>query len=428
MKDFDAQYFSPDIWDKMAGFMRDISGSYLQRAVEIARLMQHAYNYEFELQPARKYIRPDYSTAGVTMKDGTQVLAADVLLLDIDLFSYDLATALKAKQAPVKQTISLATSYPYLFETQFRRTGRLDFETTFEQFDLAYPGTYQGRIEAVEVEVEGLLPPEGLRGTFGNSGVSRYRSLVGPDPVKYRFQPADTMVLSEYRTKQDAFVYPAEPNRLKLFQGAGVVASWTIDIPPLVNNLDYNTITDIRVTFYYQALYDAVLAGLVKQDLKNKALVPASHTRALPLRWAFPDGFFALQDTGEIDFTLTYLDFPCNELKPVISSVGLLLAVDGADPSSWRVSLQVPHKSQAIAAQPDAHGQISQPAGNQPWVWAPLAGGSALGPYRLRIDPAIVPPTLPQGWMKTWANDNLLKLQNAVLILEYKFTPRESLP
>lgn len=419
VKDYDNQTFTPDVWDKMAGFVREISHSYLRRATDIAHLMQRAYNFEFELEAPLRKIAKDYTTAGVSMKDG-QVLAADVLLSDIDEFSYDMVTRVDSKQIPIKQTISLAATYPYQFETMFRHTGQMKFETTLDQFDLVYPGTYQGRIEALEVEIEGLLPPEGVRGALTNGGVSRYRTCSPTEPVKFRVQPAETMVLSEYRLKNDVFVYPADPNRLKLFQGAGVSGSWILDIPPAVNNLDYDTISDIRLTFYYRAFYNQDLATATKQQLAQKR--PTSYAMAIPLRWMFPDTFFALQDTGQVTFTLTAYDFPCNVLQPKITALGMALAVEeDIDPSGWLVTLGVPNTPK-IAMQPDAQGQIGQPPSG-PWPWQPLLGNAALGEYSVALAPAQPDP----GWEQEWP-EKLRKLQNLVLVVQYAFTPRDVLP
>ena len=132
---FDTQFFTPDVWFQMAQFMRNISASYMYKAVRTARLMQRAYNFENDLD--RKFIRVDYTTN--TIKG---LFGADALLLDIDTFTYDLITTVRRKEIPLKQTISVADRYPFLFETEFRKTGRLTFETRLEDFDVSYPGSY----------------------------------------------------------------------------------------------------------------------------------------------------------------------------------------------------------------------------------------------------------------------------------------------
>ena len=102
----------------------------------------------------------------------------------------------------MKQSISLASRYGYLFETQLRKTGSMTFETTLDDFDSVYPGTYEGRIQRVDVSVQGIVPPTGVSGTLSNNGISVYRlpsDIATPSaPSKVRIQSAETLVLSDY--------------------------------------------------------------------------------------------------------------------------------------------------------------------------------------------------------------------------------------
>ena len=100
------------------------------------------------------------------------LLSAHTLLADITSFTYELVTSTAPVGQPIKQTISLASRYPYLFETQLRRTGTMAFETGLDDFDARYPGTYAGRISHVEVEVDGIIPARGVSGTLANTGIS----------------------------------------------------------------------------------------------------------------------------------------------------------------------------------------------------------------------------------------------------------------
>lgn len=404
---FNNQFFTPEIWYQMGNFMRGISQSYLYMAIRIARLMQKAYNFENDLN--RRFIKVDYSTN--TVKG---MLAADALLLDIESFTYDLITNTQRKQVPVKQTISLAQRYPFLFETQFRRTGKIDFETRLEDFDLDYPGTYSRRIESIEVEVEGILPESGVRGILTNGGISRYRT-TDINQIKFRIQPKETLVLSEYRINQDAVTFPADPRKLKVFEGAGVAGSWTLEIPRASNDLDFNAITDIRLTFYYHARYDEALANAAKAQLASFAGVNL-RSRIIPLRWAFPDAFFHFQDTGRLTFELESFAFPFNETNPQIRNLTMLvIPVTGVNPTSWNIRLGVPAHPATIAAQPNSQGEITATAGHP---WQPLAAGTALGQYIIEMQAGENPDLIENGML------NLSRIQNIILVLEYEFTPR----
>lgn len=195
---FDNQTFTSDVWANMGLFMKNISESYLNMAITTSRLMQKAYNFEFDKNEA--FIKASYTSGTVN-----GLLASNALLLDIDSFTYDMVTSVKTKSIPIKQTISLASRYPYFFETFFRKTGIMEFETRFEDFDMDYPGTYCRRIETVEVIVEGLLPSNGVKGFLTNSGISRYRTQEY-DKLKFRIQPKDALALSEYKTGSDSYI------------------------------------------------------------------------------------------------------------------------------------------------------------------------------------------------------------------------------
>jgi hypothetical protein len=404
---FDSQFFTPDVWYQMGQFMRSISSHYLTMAIKVARLMQRAYNFENDLD--RHFIKVDYSTN--TLKG---LLGADALLLDIDSFTFDLITAVTRKRMPVKQTISLAERYPFLFETALRQSGVLAFETRIEDFDLAFPGTFQRRLERVEVEVDGVLPAAGVRGVLTNGGISRDRT---PDinTLKVRIQPRESLVLSEHRIRDDAFLFPADPSRLGVFEGAGVAGTWTLELPRPSNDLDYRAISDVRLVFYYQASFDLNLATAVKTQLAAFAGVTL-HARTLPLRWTYPDAFFHFQDTGQLAFSVTPIEFPYNELDPQLEHLAVIVVPDpGVDPSGWKVRLGTPGHPATIVAQPTAQGAIAADTGHP---WQPLVTGPATGDYLLEVRENENPGLVVDGRLA------LAPIQNVVVITEYSFTPR----
>ena len=342
------------------------------------------------------------------------LLAGDALLLDIDSFTYDLITTVQRKDVPIKHTVSLAEQYPFLFETEFRNTGRIEFELRLDDLDRVYPGTYARRLETVEVEVQGVLPAGGVHGTLTNAGISRYRTADIND-LKVRIQPKETMVLSEHRVRDDALIFPADPRQLKLFEGVGVESTWVVELPRVSNDLDYRAISDIRLTFYCQAKHDRNLEAAVRTQL---AAIPGNQQagRIIPLRWTFPDAFFNFQDTGQLAFSLTPLDFPYNVIDPQIGQVGVVVVTDpGVDPTGWQVRLQVPAAANTIVAPAAADGTIIADTGHP---WETLQTGNAVGDYIVELLAAENPGLVVDGQLQ------LNMIQNVALILEYDYTPR----
>ncbi|GEA90251.1 hypothetical protein [Cellulomonas cellasea] len=398
---FDDATFTPEVWWRMGEVMHGIYRRYLTMALRVARLMQQAYN--FETDQALTLIRADYSLLEVN-----GLLGADALLADISQLQYDLVAVARGKPQPVKHTVSLAESHGLAFETGLRQTGVMEFETDVDEFDHAFPGTYAGRIEAVEVEVEGLVPVRGVRGFLTNNGVSAYRVPGAPAAVKFRLQPRETLVLSEYERRRDGLLVADDTRARGVFQGAGVCSSWRLELPKAVNELDFGALTDVRLTFYYSARYDRDLHEQVLTELAERPSVHGRQ-RAVPLRWLYPDLFYLLQDTGELVLPLTASDFPRSQRDPVLTELGLVLTTDGSR-SAQGITVEVapPAAADAVAATTDAAGIIGSETG--PWVG--LATGPAIGDWRISIPEA--------------ANAGLDRavVANLALLLGYSYTPR----
>lgn len=407
---FDSSFFTPDVWHAMGQTMYALSQRYMNMALRVARLMQAEYNFETDQSLA--LIHTSYGGSEIN-----GVLGADALMADIQTFTYDLVTSHAGKPQPMRHEVSLARSYPFQFETQFRQTGAIDFTTRVEDFDTAYPGTYASRIDSVEVLVDGIVPVLGTAGTLTNDGVSTYRVPsqmwpTGGDGVKYRIQPKETLVLSDYQARNDTLLYREDQRMRRIFEGAGCSSAWHLEIPKSINDIDYGALTDVRIVFYYHARYDDDLRGRV---LTHLASLPAvtHRSRSLPLGWLYPDAFFHFLDTGTLSFSLAAADFARNETLPVLSSVALLVVTSGKPASEIVLDLTTPGKA-AQSGTTDANG-IAASGGP---AFAGLVGGTAIGDYSVGMSAA-----KNAGWV-TGGKLDLSAIVNVSLIFEYDFTPR----
>ncbi|WP_456844068.1 Tc toxin subunit A-related protein [Cellulomonas sp. P5_C6] len=415
---FDQQRFTPDVWNAMGETMNNLSQRYLVMALDIAKRMQRAYNFENDVQLS--IIRPDYQAQTVH-----GLLAADSLLADVQSFTYQLITSTAPNPQPVRQTISLSSRYPYLFETQLRRTGHMQFQTALADFDSAYPGTYAGRIVAVEVEVDGIVPARGLSGTLTNSGISHYRVPsvlwpVGGNGVKHRVQNRESLVLSDYDRRLDALIVSPDPRRRAVFEGAGVASSWELDIPPAANDLDFAAILDVRLTFTYQARFDLDLRERVVAELEA---APAVHERQrpFPLRWLFADAFFSFYETGTLAVELGRGDFAATEDAPTLLSLGLTVASTPHAVAGGLVLRVAPPGRQPVTVTCDADGVVDSDAFQAALTAAgqgAAIGSSALGPWSVQVTAADNPALVVDGELDLDAVDNI------ALVLGYSFTPR----
>jgi tetratricopeptide (TPR) repeat protein len=408
---FDADTFTPQVWTAMGDFVYAIYSRYMEMALQAARLMQQAYN--FENDTTLSYIKSSY--AGVV--EG--LLAADSLMADIQSFTGNLVTANRGKKQYVKQSISLATRYGYLFQTQLRQTGSMTFETTLDDFDSVYPGTYEGRIQRVDVSVQGIVPPAGVSGTLSNNGISVYRLpsdlATSTTPSKVRVQSAETLVLSDYDPAQDGVLDSTTGNQIGIFEGAGVASSWTLSLPRAINDINYGTLTDVVLTFLYEARFDPQLVQTVLSGLASR---PGYYNRemAIPLAWMYPDLFYGFAGSGTLTLNLAAVDFPLSQTNPTVSAVSLLASMTpGTSAAGITMTLAAPGKP-AVTGVTGSTGAISsQDTGS---TWAGATGGPALGNWTITLPAASNPALAPGGKL------NLSALINLVLVIDYSFQPR----
>ena len=408
---FDEDTFSPQVWRSMGNAALAVYQTYMDMALQAAKLMQQAYN--FENDTSLTYIKDSYP--GVI--DG--LLAADALQADIQRFTFDLITAKRGKKQLVKTSISLAERYGYLFHTQLQATGQMTFETTLDDFDTTFPGSYQGRIQSVSVDFQGLIPPTGISGTLTNGGISFYRLpsdiATSSTPSKVRIQDSDALILSDYNPATDGVLNSVTSNQLGIFEGAGVASTWTLSLPKQLNDIDYGTLTDVVLTFLYETRFDPTLVPTVLAQLASR---PGFYDRewAIPLGWLYPDLFYSFANAGTLTLSLSASDFPLNQTTPVITAVSVLLTMaPGTAASGITLTLTPPGKA-AVTGVTDATGAVTSQGNGS--TWAAATGGSALGDWTITLPVASNPTLAPGGVL------NLSALTNIVLVLDYSFTPR----
>ena len=377
---FDDQTFSAGVWKAMGDRLYALYRRYLDMALRSAKQMQSAFNFENDTTVT--VIRPDYTSDEIQ-----GLLAADQLQADIQSFTDTLLTTRRTKVQPVTHVLSLAGRHSYAFETQFRKTGRIAFDTTADDFDLAYPGTYGGRIRHVEVTLVGLTQPSGFSGTLTCGGLSYYRTPTDTwtsqdaNTMRRRVQTAETLVISDYDRRGDPTAL-ADQRQGGVLAGAGVIGSWVLDVPPEVNDLDYHLVTDILVTFTYDARHDPDLAARVRQILDGQ---PGAHVTqiSLPLRWVYPDVFFDLVNNHTATLRVQKSDLPLNHTSAQLTQVGLLATTSGGrSPSALTVDVTAPGAASASAAVTDADGLATSAAAGSPLaaqVGRPVVGEWTLG-------------------------------------------------
>lgn len=373
---FDDEFFTPESWSKMADLMRSISKSYLYRAIRIAKLMERSYNFENDTEI--KVIKNDYGfgLGNESSGEDTRLLGGDSLLLDVESFTYYAITNKTRKTSRIKDIISLATDFPAHFD-DFRNTGILKFETDLYEFDRLHPGFYQQRIEAIELEVIGLLSKDGLNGTLTAGGVTTYRKKDGT--TEKRVHQIDTMALSDFELRNDIFLYSTETGVRGLFQGLGVGSTWTLHLPRRSNDLDFKRIFDVNLKIYYTAKYDPILRTV----MLAKPPRPDEFTliRNFGLRYDFPDSWYSFYHAGVAEFSLERLRFPMNQENFKVAAVHFrVITKHGVSNEGIELKVTSPSGNTGTLVT-DALGSVS----SENAALAALAGGDPIGAWKVEM-------------------------------------------
>jgi hypothetical protein len=402
-RDFlDMREFAASLWYELGRQANRLKQRYLDMATEIAFLMERAYNAETER--GLKVIRYDYQHT-----PSGNLMGADMLLADIDYFTFDHITTTKGKKLPVKKTVSLADSCSIDFQ-KLKTTGKCLFETSFKNFDREHPGLYLAKIRNVELVFIGIAGATSIAGTFRNIGVSRFRSSDGS--ISERLYPADVMALSQYEIRQDALTFRFNPNDLRLFENSGIETMWQIDLPLDANDFDYSEILDIHLILYYDGFFDPALETTVKAALPTAG----SASRAFSMKLSFPDELFFLKNQGEAEVTFDPIAFPRNQVN--LTRLSNTLKVTGVPATAQNLTMRLTADPAAgeLILQTDANGLVLDSIPGSPLL--ALQGQAMVGDWRIRITSADNPQLLQNGVLDLSGLDDLL------IFSQYKFSYR----
>lgn len=398
---FENEVFTPELWGRMAQAMREIAQDYQYSAIRMAKLMERAYNFETD-----NNLTVIKSTYPATATEG--LLGSEYLMRDIDSFTYHYVVHTRGKTTNIKEVISLANDFPFQFYS-LQRTGKVIFETSLLDFDRRNPGFYMQRLTAVELEMVALMPPGGVRGYLRSGTISRYRSEDGSD--KTRLHTADTLALSEFTNRGDAFLFRGDPRMHGLFEGHGVSGTWELSLPRRSNNLDYRLITDVRLIFYYTAQFSPALRDFVLA--RHPSPGEMIHAKSLLPRWDFSESWYTFLKTGKLEMDVTEDYLPRNESNFRSDKVSIqILTRDTVQADNIAVTLTLPGKVPATLLT-NAEGVVETQTGN---LFEAQMGGNLLGQWLIEIHPPAGSPLLDgDGHL----NGSLI--DQVIIIMQYTF-------
>lgn len=306
-RDFGVEFFS-----EMAGLVRETAAIYLHNAMLIAFMMEKAYN--FETGRDLELIRLDYGDL-----DGAgDLYAADMLLRDIDAFTFDQIVSAETKTQPLMRRISLGQEYPLEFIV-FRRSGYMRFSTVLEDYHRLHPGLYDGRIKSVIVRPIGLVGKSGPIGTLRVNGVSQVRARN--DNVYDKMHPAETLFLSAFDSRRDRAFTPLLEEELDVFENVGLQTDWELSIRQFNNKFDVGSLVDIEIYLTFYGKHDSVLES---RDLAAIPLRDKSDIEFSLLRDFGGDAIYRLSRTERLDFEISQDQLPRQHRAPIIKGLRMV--------------------------------------------------------------------------------------------------------
>jgi hypothetical protein len=249
----------------MAEFSNRLMRRYLDLAGRMAWMAERALAFEQDRELG--IIAFDYFPRNLKGVSGAD-------LLQLHLAELEAARIQGLTQTiPVKQTISLARDFPVQFG-QLKKTGACTFATSETPLRLVHPGVFGYRVRNITIAPMYAAAIRPHRGLISNQGVSLVtRDKAGPAHTLVRYP--DALPLSEFRMRDDMWVFDLPDETLLPFEGSGFETVWELMLSKIGNANGFDALSDMLITFDMRASYSAFL------EKEHIAAFPNSANRSL---------------------------------------------------------------------------------------------------------------------------------------------------
>lgn len=152
-----------------------------------------------------------------------------------------------------------------------RSIGICDFEILEVLYDIDYPGHYFRRLKSVSLSIPCIAGPYTSVSAKLSLMKSRYRKNADPDNLAgtgYIEDPGNDNRFKYNNEAIQSIETSTAANNSGVFEGAGAISSWRLELPTEMRQFDYNTISDVII----QVKYTAKEGGSKLKPLINAAL------------------------------------------------------------------------------------------------------------------------------------------------------------
>lgn len=270
------KYTNEDLYDWMIG---EISATYFQSyklAFDTARKAEKCYHFELATDPATA---PKFIDFGYWDSLRKGLLSGESLLQDIKRMEVSYLDNNKRLYEMTKH-ISLAQINPAAL-LQFKKNKTVSFKLPEWLFDMDHPGQYLRRIKSVSISIPCVAGPYttvAAKLTLTDNSIrktplvgSSYPSSGANDSrFSTYFMGGQSIATSSAQNDSGMFELNFKDERYLPFEGAGVISTWTLEIPSEFAQFDINSVSDIIMHINYTARYDGGLKTAANDYLKTE--------------------------------------------------------------------------------------------------------------------------------------------------------------
>lgn len=444
------KFTNQELYQWMIGRISSLFYSSYQMAVSTALSAQAAYQYEQD--NSNTFISYSYWDS---LRKG--LLSGEALMLSLQQMEQAYLAG-NARRLEIEKTISLRQEFPQEF-LKFKwghdagKQGEFNFTLGERLFDFDFPAHYCRKIKTLSVSIPAVVSPyQNLNATLtqGSNYVLLKANASDAAAVNYliyttsanpggqappappasvlrtNWMPNQQIALSGGSDDSGVFQLDFNDERYLPFEGTGSVSSWTLQLPPETNRINFDSIADVILKVRYTAIDGGVAFGG-----KVKALYQASGSQYMNLKakcmdmnQTYASSWFQLFATPPvagvqtISFKVTD-DYVLTTLRNIVlNSVMIQLEVAGgvtvnAGKGSEFVSLTIGKGTAQPIAINDNFGEIV-PAG--------VSGDASDVIWQLTFDIAKTPTSLLNSDPVNKALDPS-KLLDIALVVVYSATP-----
>jgi hypothetical protein len=346
-----SKYTNKELYDWMFGRISSVYYQAYKLAFDVAKKAERCFGYE--LGSDATFISYGYWDS---MKKGLmthQALLADIKRMENAYLQADI------REYELTKHISLAQLDPGALMS-LKLTGKATIVIPELVFAMDHPSHYFRRIRSVAMSLVcsagpyttvaaslSLVSNRYRRSTAAKQGASTDADKYAEDPgndVRFAYNVGSMATVATSTAVSDGglFELSFHDERYLPFEGAGAVSTWQVQLPTVLPQIDFDSITDLVLHMRYTARE----GGSTFRAMAESAMVELSNQMALSLgrsgwyasvsiRDAFPDQWWQLTQTGatEVAVGVEQLPYQVRALHPTIDAVTWAARVTGGPPS-----------------------------------------------------------------------------------------------